>query len=248
MKAFVSAVAMALLLTGCSIKYLQYYRTDSLNTARTDNNFIYENDSLKITYTFWANGGMMSFNIFNKMNKPLYIDWKRSSFIINSNNVYYFNDSIVSSSYNQIYYTTYFNWWNLTYQSRPTASSRVTTHQIATSFLPPQTQVVQSVPYITCSYIKNWGDFEPLYQIRNDTHRKETKIFDKRYSKDNSPIVFRNFLTLSDRQDFQGTFTIDNAFYVAEMQAMDVRNFRHDNGDASWEYYYKKGTDFYLEK
>jgi hypothetical protein len=246
MKAPIAMFMLLAVLSGCSIKYLQYYRTESANTTKTDNNFIYENDSIRITYSFWSNGGVMSFNIFNKLDKPLYIDWKRSSFIIDSNNVYYYDDTVVSQSYNRIYYTTYYDWWLGTY-SQPTSASSVTTHQIAATFLPPKTQFKQFLPCIVNKNVA-WQGFETQYQVRNDTRRKQTKIFTQTFSKDNSPINFRNFLTLSDDQDLKNAFTIDNAFYVAEMQAMDVRNFREQQSEDKWEYFYKKGTDFYLEK
>ena len=214
-------LCLVFLLSSCgSITYLQYYKTNSTNTVREDNAYVFENDSVKITYTFWANGGVMSFSIFNKMDKPLYIDWKRSSCIINFANNFYYNDSLANQGY------------------------------ILTSiaFIPPKTQIEQKLSDIITMNVKDWKNFETQHQVRNDSRKKETKIFVKAFTKDNSPVIFRNFLTLSDKQDFQNTFSIDNFFYISELQAMDVRNFRSKTMEDTWEYFYQKGTDFYLEK
>jgi hypothetical protein len=221
MKGSILLISLSFLISSYTgISYLQYYRTEGINVIRKDNCFVYENDSVKITYNFWANGGVMSYIIFNKLDKPLYIDWKRSSLIINSSNSFYYNDSLANEGYSQT----------------------------AIGFLPPKTQIKQSMSGIVINNIKDWSSFETQYQIRNDTRKKETRIFDRHYDKDNSPVIFRNFLTLSDRQDFRDIFSIDNGFYIAEMQAMDVRNFRSERVDGTWEYYYRNPTDFYLEK
>lgn len=203
-----------------SITYMQYYKIESTNTIKTNDNFVYENDSVKITYTFWANGGAMSFVLFNKMDKPLYIDWERSSMIVDATNQFYYNENLAGEGYTQK----------------------------AMGFLPPKTQVKQSLSPIVTRNVSDWNNYETQYQVRNDSKDTQTKIFARHFSKDNSPVVFRNFLTLSDRVDFQTTFSIDNGFYIAEIQAMDVRNFRQPAGNDSWEFFYKKGTDFYLEK
>lgn len=211
-------LALLLLPNLADITYMQYYRVESPDAKRTDNNFVYENDTVKVTYSFWGNGGVMSFVIFNKTDRPLYIDWSRSSMIVNSNNTFYYNDSLAAVSYNQT----------------------------AVGFLPPKTQIKQSISPMVTRNISDWSNFETQYQIRNDTRKTETKIFSRQFSKDKSPVIFRNFLTLSDHQDFQNSFFVDNAFYVAEVQAMDVRNFMKQKSDNLWEFFYKRGTDFYF--
>ena len=200
------------------ISYIQYYKVESTNCTKTDSNFVYENDSVKITYTLWANGGAMSFVIFNKMGKPLYVDWERSSMIVNAVNHFYFSDSLAEMSYSHT----------------------------AVGFLPPKTQLQRSMSRIVTKNIAAWSSFETQTQTRNDTKNTQTKIYVRKFTADNSPVVFRNFLTLSDRKDFQNTFSVDNKFYISEVQAMDVRNFMRQTGENAWEFFYWRGTDFYL--
>jgi|GEM_PF-2744500 len=40
-----------------------------------------ENDTIRVTYIFWAEKGFMGLYIHNKLTRPLYIDWRKCSFI-----------------------------------------------------------------------------------------------------------------------------------------------------------------------
>ena len=75
-----------LFLQGCvaPIQYVQVCKTEAVNLTKTNNFYVYENDTVRIVYYFWSEDGIMAFNIYNKSDKPLYIDWKRSTFITNS--------------------------------------------------------------------------------------------------------------------------------------------------------------------
>lgn len=221
MKTTSLAILTILILSGfAEIKYVQYYKVESINTTQRENEFIFENDTVRITYSFWSNGGVMAFTVFNKLDKPLYIDWQRSALIINADNNFYFNDSMANEGY----------------------------LQKTVGFLPPKTQLKQSLDGIVKKNISEWSNYETQYQTRNDSKKEQTKIFAKKFSPQTSPVIFRNYLTLSDKPEFDGLFSIDNGFYIGELDAMDVRNFRHDKGNNMSEYYYYKGTDFYLEK
>ena len=36
----------------------------------------WENDTVNVTYKFSGEGGLMTINVFNKTNQPLYVNWK----------------------------------------------------------------------------------------------------------------------------------------------------------------------------
>ena len=89
-------LSLFILLTGCSKSFIQIFDISTTNTQPKNKFFIYENDTVKITYSFWAQKGVLFFSVFNKQEKPLYIDWKNSSFIVNSNKFNYWNDELES--------------------------------------------------------------------------------------------------------------------------------------------------------
>ena len=64
----------------------------SENVPKLNNELVFENDTVKITYDFWAKNGIMSFNIYNNFNEPVYFDWKKSAFIPNNKMISYWRD------------------------------------------------------------------------------------------------------------------------------------------------------------
>ena len=83
MKLLATLFVTILFFSSCSLKLTHLYETKPLSsTSNKDNTF--ENDTLKIIYSFWSEGGVFSFSVYNKLSIPLYIDWKKSSFIKNS--------------------------------------------------------------------------------------------------------------------------------------------------------------------
>ena len=53
-----------------------------------ENEFVFENDSVRINYEFSGQNFRVKYNIFNKLNKPLYINWDNSSVAINDEEYY----------------------------------------------------------------------------------------------------------------------------------------------------------------
>jgi hypothetical protein len=58
----------------------------------------YENDTIRVAYAFWDKNGKMGIFIYNKSDKPLYIDWKKCSFIIEGTKQDYWQDITTMNS------------------------------------------------------------------------------------------------------------------------------------------------------
>lgn len=58
----------------------------------------YENDTIRVAYAFWAKNGIMGVFIYNKSDRPLYIDWKKCSFIIGETKQDYWRDITTMNS------------------------------------------------------------------------------------------------------------------------------------------------------
>jgi hypothetical protein len=89
----------------------------------------------------------MSFYFYNKLNKPIYIDWKNSSFIYNGNKLDYWIDETVTNSAS--YYGAYY------YKGEPirpglTASQGIALNNSKTfkperiTFIPPKANINRS--------------------------------------------------------------------------------------------------------
>ncbi|CAN5387242.1 hypothetical protein BH09BAC1_BH09BAC1_10260 [soil metagenome] len=51
--------------------------------AEYNYSYVYQNDSIAIIYSFWAEKGVLAFGIYNKLDRPIYFDWKKCSFVSN---------------------------------------------------------------------------------------------------------------------------------------------------------------------
>lgn len=98
-------VLIVLFIYGCK-SYVQVFETSGTNINIENEFFVFENDTLKITYSFWTQKGLMNFTIFNKLDKPLYIDWRKSSYIDNSVKLNYWIDEENKKSFD--YYGGYY--------------------------------------------------------------------------------------------------------------------------------------------
>lgn len=98
MKSILSLLILTILLSSCSKKMIQVFETSSSNTKLINSSWIFENDTTKIVYSFWSDKGIMAFSIYNKLDKPIYIDWKTSSYIYNGVKLDYWLDGFRSIS------------------------------------------------------------------------------------------------------------------------------------------------------
>lgn len=252
-----------LLLAGCKVWHVQVYKPEAIGLSKSENMFTYENDTLGINYFFWADGGNMRFRIYNKSSKPIYIDWKKSNYISNSYKYDYWSDKTQSTTLSSSL-GRYFSYKDSvqfpkivgysTISNSVSVGSTVTVKQERITFIPPKSYIIRYVNYkiMTDYYHFVDGDrnftreTEPLNEISKDSTKVVTKSFDK----DNTPLDFRNFLTLSFKEDFGSEFYVDNEFYIKEIKVMDARHFSYYRLDKNTNepvevFPYKEGTDFY---
>ncbi len=62
----------------------QYMTVESPQLPRNRfNQFVFENDTLRLIYDMAGNDGHVTLSIFNKTSEPLYFNWEKSAFIRN---------------------------------------------------------------------------------------------------------------------------------------------------------------------
>jgi len=245
-----------MLLISCSKSCIQIFDTETMNTNVIENNYVFENDTVKINYSFWASKGVMSFSIYNKLNDPLYIDWKNSSFIVNDKRLNYWVDEEQSSETS--YYGAYFyngallkSGFSVTKGTTLTSSSTVKPERIA--LIPPKSFLTRSQFYLLpVEYYKLNKNCNKSIEPRNDNPNKNTTIFFETFSNSNSPLRFRNYIAISFKEYSQDFRFIDNAFYLASIKEMDLRHFqgkkvgRDEKGKFIYEEPYKKMTSYFI--
>jgi hypothetical protein len=253
MKIIIYLSFLTVLLSGCK-SYIQVFETKATNAEKEGEFYVYETDTLKITYAFWAKKGILSFAVYNKLDEPIYIDWKKSSYIDNSNKLNYWVDEEISKSAS--YYGGYFYsgpllkpGFSINKGVGTVSGSKIKAERI--TFIPPKANYYRSQFHLLpISHYKFDIDAEYTDTIRNDKPKKTTRVYHKEFTKQNSPLVFRNFLAFSLTEDFENEFYVDNEFYLSNMVEMDYRHFVFQEKDENGNYInirpYKKRTSFYL--
>lgn len=232
MRASLVLLFLSIFFLGCK-NYVQVFNTSSSLQTLDENKYVYENDSLLITYSFWKENGLMTFSIFNKLDKPLYIDWKKSSYIDNSVKLNYWIDEEKSTSYS-IYNSYVYNGPTLRPGYIVGTSTTSTIKEERITFIPPQSYYYRSQFYLLpIDFFELDLNTSFEHVPRNDKPQKSTKLYKKTFSKEDSPLVFRNFLTFSLTEDFKTEFYVDNEFYIKEILEMDQRHFERYKLDES---------------
>lgn len=257
MKKTLLFTVFVLTIYGCK-SYVQVYETNSTLLTNSTGLYIFENDSLKITYSFWEEKGLMTFSIFNKMEKPLYIDWKKSSYIDNSVKLNYWvdrNSTNIQSNYVSYYYNGPLIKPGFTLSNTDASSFSTSVKEERITFIPPTSYYYRSQFYIIPTDFLKLDTKVKFEEVsRKDNLKKKTKVYKATFSKDKSPLVFRNFLTFSLSENFETEFYVDNEFYIRKVLEMDKRHFeqyRYVKTKKNKRYIFfsdfKKPNSFYLD-
>ncbi len=205
-------------LSGCAVVQIMYTEQSSNNLKVENNNYVYENDTLKITYSFWAEDGVMAFIIENKLDIPLYIDWKKSAFISSKNKLNYYSEKEITNTkgadasapfaYRNAY--DWSKWYPITLGISESTSVKYKEERI--TFIPPH----------AVSDRASYNIYPNQYIIMDSI--KKTQLGDSKvkgrvttFTKDNAIITFRNFLTYSTKESFDLEKYVSNEFYVRKV-------------------------------
>lgn len=183
----------------------------------------------------------MSFAIYNKTARPLFVDWKNSSLVLNDYRLAYWSDETLTSnvtttrggSSTTLRYqpATYFDWGYVlgsttNFQSTAISEGSMVRDERITS-IPPHAYVgMQKHELLSGSMDLNAKNSERIETMRNDRPSKSTVVLLRRFQQGSSPVRFRNFLTFSLTEDMKDLFQIDNSFWLSEAREMDYRHFR----------------------
>jgi hypothetical protein len=237
---------LLLLVSSCKVAQVIYTGALSDNVKESDNCFFYENDTLKVTYVFWGYKGRMAFGVYNKLDVPIYIDWKKSSFINNTLKQDYYSDRVekksasVSAAYvNQLQ----INWSSL---FGPTAvgvtiGNEVSEREERITFIPPRSYITRTSYEILKdrTHFTLDGAKEKNVPLPDDTSRY-FKSFLVTIDNRAPTFVFRNFLTYSTKESFDREQYVSNEFYIRKV--MTIKQSVFDN------YSFSSEKRFYIDE
>lgn len=233
-----------LALSSCSTYYYSVLETPNLDTECIENgDFLFENDSLWVAYNFEGYNTPVKITVYNKLDKPLQVDWAKSALIINNEAMPYasvdkpFHGGSVSETI-QTHYdrsVTYKEFGGVIEASRNK------------SYIFPHTMERNKFMNIYLDYKDlNKSDYESINIM--DKNKRTVKAQKINFSPNNSPLQFQSYLTLY--YDEAKPITIRSDFYVAgviKTSTMSPSNLPHnmvdkgnisfyEHSDNTWQY------------
>ena len=202
-----SFIIFAFMLSGCS--QYQYIGLKEHSTQNTPASYVSENDTVKVTYDFTGYSCPVTITVFNKLNKPIYIDWSQSSVIMNGNRTaLWSNTATVSGSTSN----TQINWSKIISTSSGDFSG-VMYKDERISFLPPHSYIRVTRTYLVNNFIKNLNRKESKYiTLATESGDASARMFT--FSDKNSPMKFRVFLSVSTNKEFSKPMYMEKSFWV----------------------------------
>lgn len=246
MKTVLYLLGIVFLLSSCGSTY--YYSTldtSSLNMAKADNgDFIIENDSATVIYSFNGMDAPIYISIYNKTNKPMYVDWQRSALIIEDEATSYMGQNIPISGYTESSSIRY----NRTYSDSYGSFSGMATIPKNLSFLPPNTRTSNVSLKLTNFNFNSIRDDKYIEQnmykasmvTKDGTQTGQVKAIV--FNEDDSPLRFRSYLTMYFGEEMT-PMVFDESFYMSHLiksKSITPKNIPEN--------FAGRGDTFYVEK
>ncbi|MFR0677584.1 hypothetical protein [Dysgonomonas mossii] len=233
MKYLFFTLSTILIFSSCSSTF--FYST--LNTPneyveKVDNgDFLLETDSLWIAYCFKGQDGPVQITVFNKSDKPLYVDWGKSALIIDNVATTYSGEEI-----------NYSGDWNSTINSNTSSwgsFSGAASLPKSVSFVPPQT-MVSEIPLILSPKFDHINKKSYKNATMGGQGDVALKVRRRDFDQTDTPLAFKSYLTIYSQPDKPMVFEQD--FYLSslirtEAKPSEMFNQLLDRGDL-----------FYVEK
>ncbi|QKJ29291.1 hypothetical protein HQ865_05820 [Mucilaginibacter mali] len=184
--------ALVLLLTSCSKYQINVLSSNNIKKDPDNGKFVTENDSVKITYSFFGRNAPINLDVYNKLNEPLYIDWQRSAFIT--------GDKAVSYASDKVYITGDVSGTSIGNKSVSYSSGSidaVATLPKSVVFIPPHTHVNNTLLEVTSQFVTYIPDNKFTKKEIPSLSISGTSLVNiAEFGTDQSPLNFRSYLSL----------------------------------------------------
>ena len=215
MKTIILSLVCVISLSACSPN-AQLVTLRGNNVKAAAEGLVLDNDSLTLRYNFSSERGQMAMTLINKLDRPLYVDWKRSAFIIGQDKVDYWHD-VASVDLSSSTYGSRFGRYSIG------SINGTITKDDQVGFIPPNTRLDKRQFIVVPSGTLQLSGKPEIVQQKDywrPTRKKPLLINVYNYTADQSPLQFRNYLTLSTDKDFKNEFIIDTKFWASDVRIM----------------------------
>lgn len=220
---YISAIAF---LCACAPQsYYQLYKVSTNGLEQKNNCLTFENEHCIVSYNLWGESGDLSFLLYNKTDKDMFVIMPQSFFIKNGIAYDYYTNAIhisrlvVQSGKATSYANSYASIFGnsalgigraATYAEAATAENSTTTKEMAVICIPPRAAKSFNGFQLIADAYKDCDDYEFNYP-------KKVSDFIT-YEKDDSPWKFRNRIAYTFDETNQTCEYIENELWVSYLQ------------------------------
>jgi hypothetical protein len=182
---FPAIIACSFAITSCSRYQVNLISSTNANKNQQTGDFEFENDSVKISYSFFGENAPVNVSVYNKLNNPLYISYAANDIAITGNvNAQTDHYRVANPAFGTSSYTS----------GNINAVANLPQHS---TFLPPHSQGSNASVHLTNGFLvvpdsAFSNDKMPHRYPDPDVQKVKTAVFEKV----NSPLVFKSYLTL----------------------------------------------------
>jgi len=195
-------------LSGCSV-----YQHVSLESNMEQNDkleYLIENDSTTIAYSFDGQNGPIHIRLSNKSDKPLYVDWRKSALITNGQSVSLWKDEAKINANATEYKVLPEN--EIINSTSSIDGSIVRKDKV--TFIPPHSSILVNSYALQSKFFTNPDRKSERVMLSTTEGNVNARKFS--FSKEDSPLNFRIFLSISGDESFKNPVQFDNSFWVSD--------------------------------
>lgn len=200
MKRIILFTAFIMLLWSCGSSY-QLYQLQAPQ-AKSGDKLVFENEDIRIGYNFYSDGGDSGFAIFNKSDRPLYVDLGNTHFVLNDiAQTYFQNRSYMSGKSVK--------------DSKHKSSLYFTGETSTIEHTSAQTINEQRVIAIPSNTMKVFSGFAVSRKVYNEKKFATKSKNVKKFNNQTSPFKIRNVITYRfNETDTENNTTFENNLWV----------------------------------
>jgi hypothetical protein len=178
--------------------------------------FVYENDSIRLIYNFNGQNAPVNITVQNKLRVPVFIDWPKSALIINDQAVSYvpvemkIEGGVHGSSYSV-------GSRGSSYAVRSGSINATASLPPSVDFIPPQSYFTRNPMGLTNQFIENVPEsaFHRLRYSVVDGYKVQVKA--AVFTESTSPLRFKSYLTLMIGEPGAKPVSFEHAFFISQL-------------------------------
>ena len=198
--------------TSCTTYYYSQLHSNNIEVEKAnDGQLVIETDTLSIAYCFYGENAPITISIFNKISRPLFIDWSKSAIVINNIATPYKDPDIPGFYFDEFRQGGSFYDWKIKNDS--TDSDVIADNA---QFIAPKAKISYTpLELADFSFEKYFKKEYSKKKISSKDGEKEIKTIN--YTEENSPLIFSSYLTIYDPTNPSEPMFFEQEFYISEL-------------------------------